>query len=308
MVPAKKTCVIFPGLNGLFKDEDRNRFLAVPEVQTRFAQAEEVFADTFGMKFSFSEFLALPKEELYRIERISMASASITAIQVGVMDAIRNVLPEPEWFLGISMGDTARSVCAGAWSFEAAMVAIVKYTRSIEGADQVGANISLSCAKGEQFSEADLEFFSALNLDASHLTPRFINVAGSRENLKKVAIQAQQKGWRWLESFNYPVHSRELKPYVETVRPEFTQVPFHKPTGRILSSVSCREIYEPTELRDELMETVVAPIHFQKPIDLLIGKHGVERFINIGPCQTNSKFLKELGRSAEVVESAQILF
>ena len=86
---------IYPGLNGLLRRTDRNRYLALPEVQNRMGQAEEIVSRHRDHKVSLHEFLLLPTAEIYSVENISTAAVVICAIQCGVGDRLRALGCQP---------------------------------------------------------------------------------------------------------------------------------------------------------------------------------------------------------------------
>src|SRR4051812_46093522 len=117
------TAFVFAPLSSLLRPEDRARYRHLDEVQARFAQAEEVFREGRGLQVSFDALLDKPTAELCDRARINLTAVLIISLQLGVVDRLRKILPEPAWVAGCSLGDVARTVSAGACAFDTAVYA-----------------------------------------------------------------------------------------------------------------------------------------------------------------------------------------
>ncbi|MDR3607712.1 MAG: acyltransferase domain-containing protein [Oligoflexia bacterium] len=301
------TAFMFPGLNGLLRRSDRNQYLQVPEVQARFREAELLLEGKFGMNLSFDRILSGTTEEIYAVKNVSIAAVIICAIQVGVADRLMASEGEPSWLIGCSLGDLARSVCAGAYRFEDAIVNHIRYTRGIDGIEKIGANIGVATPSQAGFSDEDYRWFDEVQVDVSRLTPRFLNIGGRTADLKKVEARARERGWRTMPILNYPAHSRYILPYVEKIQAEFDEVQVQTPRLPTFSSFSARPISDPDEIRREFLLSITQTIHWDRAIRSLVENHGVTRFVNVGPCRSLSKMMKDIGVNAVTVEAYELI-
>lgn len=298
---------IFPGLNALLRKSDRHRFSHLPEVQEYFARAEKVIADRFGLKMSFKEFLELPSEQIYALKNISLAAVAICCIQVGVANRLREKFGDPSWVMGCSLGDLARAVFAGCYSFEDAVYNHIWFTQRIDGIDQIGRNIGVLAPRGNNFTFADYQWFEEICVDVSCLTPRFLNIGGRYADLLKVEERAKEKRWNVIDILNYPVHSRYILPYVQAVENDFAAVHTCKPRVPIFSSVSARPLEAPEVIKAEFLLCITQAVQWSKAIQCLVEEKGITKFINIGPCRSLTGLMKDIPVTVQTYEASELL-
>ncbi|MEK2688061.1 ACP S-malonyltransferase [Bdellovibrio sp. GT3] len=302
------TAYIFPGLNALIRKSDRNRFSHLPEVQQYFAKAEDIIATRFGRTFNFKEFLELPTEEIYSIQNISLAAVAICCIQTGVAERLREKLgASPDWVMGCSLGDLARAVFAGAYSFEDAIYNHIWFTQRIDGIDQIGRNIGVLAPKGDTFQADDYAWFDEVQVDVSCLTPRFLNIGGRYADLKKVEERAREKGWNTMNILDYPAHSRYILPYVLAVQSDFAHVRTHTPQIPIFSSLSAQELVDPKIIKEEFLLSITRTIHWSEAVQRLVRDKGIRKFINVGPCRSLSGLMRDIPVEVETCEAFEVL-
>jgi [acyl-carrier-protein] S-malonyltransferase len=302
-----KTAFVFPGLNGLLRQKDRERYLELPHVIKRLQQAEGALLRDLGIKTDLMGMVKTNTDEIYRIDNISLAAVVISSIQVGVVDHLREHFPNPDWMVGVSLGDIARTVSSGAYDFEVAVVSHVKFTHKIDGIDKLGGNIGVATTLQKPFTSDDFEWFEAQGVDVSVLTSRFLNVGALFSSLENVREKAKDRGWRIMPIIDYPAHSRYIKPYVDASREEFMNVKTMVPQVPIFSTLSCKMLVEPEEIKEEFLETIIRTIHFEKAITTLHKEHGVTRFINIGPCKSLYTLLRDIPLEFQVTDAEDLL-
>ncbi len=302
-----KTAYIYPGLNGLLRAKDRARFLPLPEVQSRFQQAEKALAEQVGVKVDLNELLSRTTEEIYSIDNISLAAVAICSIQCGVGDRLKATQATPDWVMGCSLGDLARAVFSEAYSFEDAVVNHVKFTRDIGGINKIGKNIGVSTAAGTSFTAEDFAWFDQIQVDVSHFSPRFLNIGGRFEELRQIEERAIAMGWKTQTILEYPAHSRYILPYVEKVKSEVLDVNTTYPKVPIFSSFSARQLTDPQDIKREFVLSITQTIHWDLAVTKLVKEQGVTRFVNIGPCTSLTALMKDIPVQVETMESFELL-
>ncbi|MFV8257701.1 acyltransferase domain-containing protein [Bdellovibrio bacteriovorus] len=301
------TAFLFPGLNALLRKSDRHRFLHLPEVQACFRRAEAIIQERFGYRFDFKEFLELPAEDIYALKNISLAAVAICCIQTGVARRLRELEGDPDWVMGCSLGDLARAVFAGTYTFEDAIYNHIHFTRSIDGIDKIGRNIAVLTPRGAPFTEQDYAWFEENNVDVSCLTPRFLNIGGRYADLDEVERYAREKGWNVMRILDYPVHSRYILPYVQAVESDFASVHTEIPRVPIFSSLSAQPLLDPKQIKQEFLLSITKPIHWSHAVQKLAQDHHIDRFVNIGPCRSLTGLMREIPVAAVTVEASELL-
>ena len=303
-----KSAYLFPGLNGLLRKKDRERYLELPHVRARLNQAQEALWRELGMKTDLIGMLTQNTDEIYRIDNISLAAVVISSIQVGVVDHLREKHPDPSWMVGVSLGDIARSVAAGAYDFETAVVSHVKFTHKIEGIDKLGGNIGVATTIAKPFTPDDFRWFEENCVDVSVLTSRFLNIGALFSGLELVRQKAKARGWRVMPILDYPAHSRYIRPFVEASEEEFLKVKTTSPKIPIFSTLTCKPLVLPEEIKKEFLETITLTIHFERAIKTLHHDHGVTQFINIGPCKSLYTLFKDIPLDLKIYDAEDLLF
>ncbi len=302
-----KTAYLFPGLNGLLRLKDRERYLHLPHVQTRLLQAQTALKRELNIDVNLLQMLTEETESIYRIENISIAAVLISSIQVGVVDHLKELYPNPDWMVGVSLGDVARTVAAEAYDFEVAVVSHVKFTHRIDGIDKLGGNIGVATTLQRPFTQDDYDWFESKGVDVSVLTTRFLNVGALFSGLEEVRLRAKEKGWRIMPILDYPAHSRYIKPYVDASEAEFMWVQTHVPKTPIFSTISLQPLLSPEIIKREFLETITRTIHFESAITKLSREHGVTRFVNIGPCKSLYTLLRDIPLEFKIEDAEDLL-
>ncbi len=301
------TAFIYPGLNGLLRRSDRERFLHLPTVRNRLTQAGSILKQDFKINIDFLHFLSAPKEHIYAIENINLAAVAICSMQTGISEALGEKVGAPDWVMGCSLGDLARSVFAGAYQFEQAIRNHIRFTRQIDGIDKIGKNIGVSSSTQSEFSDDDFLSFAKLDVDVSRLTPRFLNVGGRFADLEKLEAMAKQRGWNTMDILQYPAHSRYIRPYVDAISEQFSEISVSRPQIKIFSSFSNRELVDPDHIREEFLLSITQTIQWHLAIESLIQQKKVTRFVSVGPCRSLILMMKDIDPSIECIDALRIL-
>lgn len=297
------TAFVFGPLSSMLRPEDRGRYRDREEVQARFAAAATILREQRGVEICFNDLLAKPSAELCARAHMNLTAALVICLQLGVVDRLRQLLPRPAWVVGCSLGDVARTISAGACTFETALHVVTRSLSEVEAADQIGSNVAVMTTPRHPFTTDDLAWFEGAGLTVSQLSDRLLNVAGLSAGLQQLRVIAQRRYWRIFHLLDFPLHSQHVARYSAQAQRLIRQVPFSAPAAgtRVYSSVLQREVVEPDDLRQEFLSSLVLPHHWKAAANDLVENHGVTRFVNIGPCRTLSRLLEEQGHG--VVEA-----
>src|SRR5438309_12013612 len=113
-----RSAFLFPGMNSLLNQADRFRYLGLQEVQVRLDQAEQILRDRSRLRVPLRRLLEKPTQEIYSLENVPFTTSLICSIQLGIADRLTKILPAPDWVVGCSLGDLARSIYVGSIQFE----------------------------------------------------------------------------------------------------------------------------------------------------------------------------------------------
>jgi [acyl-carrier-protein] S-malonyltransferase len=298
-----KTVFLYPGLNGLLKNEDRYRYTHLPQVKKRLCQVEDLFKENYGDNFLFKEYFNQNIEEIYSVQNICRAATAICATQVGVAEYLMDQCIKPDWMIGCSLGDLARSISAGVCSFEECIDGYIRFAKKLDGIEQIGANIGVSKPRGQSFVESEFLEMSEMGLDVSVMTPSFLNIGGRYSDLENFEKLANDRRWRVIKILNYPAHSRYIVDFVSNASDKIADVQTYKPKVKLFSTISCKEVSDPKELKTEMIFNMTKPLRWGEALVKLDELEGPLQFINIGPCQSISKMIKDLNLKSQFREA-----
>jgi len=186
------TAYAFAPLSSMTRPEDRFRYRPWREVQERFTRAESIAHEDGGSPVRLDELLDQSTSKLYEPAQINYAAALIISMQLGVVDRLSKLLPKPDWVVGCSLGDMARTVCAGACTFETALPVAMFSLRAVGRAERIGGTVVVMSAPRRPFSAEDLAWMESRDLTVSRLSPRMLNVAGLAESIEALKDKAQK--------------------------------------------------------------------------------------------------------------------
>jgi len=293
------TAFVFAPLSSLLRPEDRLRYRHLEEVQARFRSAAEILHATHGVRVGLDGLLDQPTPLLCARGQISLTAALVIAVQLGVVDRLQKFLPKPVWVVGCSLGDVARTVSAGACAFETALQVAMMSLFEAEEADRIGGTVVVMAPPRHPVTTEDLDWFTSNDITVSQLSARLLNVSGLTGSLGLLNDVAQERHWRIFPLLDFPLHSHHVACYAEKAQAMIRQVPFEAPAPgiRVYSSVLKREVKQPEDFREEFLGSLVLPHNWQETVNELIENHGVTSFVNIGPCRSLSRLLREEGQS-----------
>lgn len=297
----KTTVFLYPGLNGFIKEKDRFKYIDLPEVRNRLQQVQDIFKLHHDV-FDYREFLKQPVEVIYSVQNISKTATMIIATQTGISEHLFNRGIEPNITLGCSLGDLARGVMSGVCSFEDTVHGYIRFSNQLAGVEKIGANVGISKLDGFAFAQDELDFIESFDLDISVMTPKFLNIGGKNESLLLLQKLSQDKGWRFVKILDYPAHSKHIKPFVEAAYLEVKDVEVKSPKYRTFSSISCRELNDPEDLKSEVIMNMTHPLRWGEAVQLVAAQNDNVEFINIGQCQSLYKMYGDLGLDNKLTE------
>lgn len=302
------TAFVVPGLNSLLHPESRVRFERLPRVRERLRDSEAVLAEEHGIKASLRETLRLPTRFLFSRENVHLAAVATLAVQVGVAESIIEKTGPPGCVVGCSLGDVTRAMIAGACDLSSAIRILRLVRNEALPPAAAGSNAALIARESSPFSGEDLRWLDANEVDASQLSPRLLNVSGSPAGLALLRSRAWSRRWKLVALMDYPVHSRQLLLWTPAILEGADRIPISdsSPGVRVWSTQLVREISREYEFREELDRSLVSPHHWHRSALELIDGRGVGKFVNLGPCRTLSRLIRELPRPVEMVEPEEL--
>jgi malonyl CoA-acyl carrier protein transacylase len=294
-----KRAVVFAGIDALDAEADRQKVLRVPEVRMRLLQAQHYLLSNTDCRDELVKFLATPDSVFNANLPLKAMVSSI--VQVGLYDQYRSVFPEPEFLMGISLGDTARTVCSGAVTFEELIYGTYLFNKG-------GQNINggaIVCAKTSHpvlTQEVIHEIEKAGLFIAVHQTPQHFLISGSIEILKTWSQTiAPSLGLKIRMLYDKPLHSADMAPAMLAVRDAFAKTTSKPWSTTLVSSIYKKIITSEPELRSDIETNMIGTVYWWQTYKWMVEELGVREFVNIGPAKTLLRFMDRIPVNRDVL-------
>jgi len=288
-----KTAVMFAGVDALDEFEKRKQALEYPEVRARLKQAQGIISKIDSSYPDLAHFVASP-DEIFHRELFQKAFVS-SIVQVGLYDRYISHNPEPDLLLGCSLGDSARSVCSGAMTFEQMVYGTYVFyegAKSIKG----GSIVRVRKNSGDTTPE-DLATIESQGLFiAVHQTPRHFLVSSTNDKLMKWALSEEtRRSFSIKPLYNAPLHSPLMAPALQKVRNFFSGTHMKNSWSTPIFATALRRfVNDERTLHFDIDQNMTGAVYWWQSFKSLAEKHGVERFVNIGPANTLLRFAERI--------------
>lgn len=203
---------------------------------------------------------------------------------------------------GLSLGEYAALVAAGALSYEEALLLVEDRARFMQEAVPQGvggmtailgldeAGVEEAVAHGRDFGKTYIANYNA---------PGQIVLTGEAAGLSAAAKKAKELGARRCMPLDVsaPFHSPMLAPAKEKLEARLAEISFSTPALRVYANVDAKPIPTAGAIADLLGRQVTGSIYFQQSIEAML-KEGVTQFVEIGPGKALTGFVKRIAKEA----------
>jgi len=190
-----------------------------------------------------------------------------------------------------SYGEYAALVAAGCWSLETAIQATIARSRAIESCDTAQGLMLSTTAPGsvaEQVCRDSPGDVFVANLNAPDQTV----LGGSQEAIAAAAARLEGAGFVTRQiPVPRPFHTPLMAGVRVQLRAALDQLPIRPPRIPFLSSVTNRYTADPEEIRENLVEQLVRPVHYVELVERLIADE-VTHFVEAGPRQVLTRLTR----------------
>lgn len=290
-----KTILLFPGLDAIESDALREQVTTWPEVMARIEEAQTLL-DRARIPLSLTQTLLSPRQET--LAWFSSMVLAAMAVQVGVFDRYQQQGHPIQGLLGISMGDLARSVCAGVAAFPQAFMGLQQFLQKLPPVLGQGSTYQVKCA------DPNIDLLAALRCEdfgvavSVHQSDQSALVAGPIDRLQAwYAYIRHQPTLKAFELFAIPVplHHSLMQPVALQLTDYVDQhAAFDRAQYPIYSTIYQKSLGSQTELQSEILANIHSTVHFAPTIHQLVQNHGALHFVSIGPAPTLLAFIRQM--------------
>jgi [acyl-carrier-protein] S-malonyltransferase len=269
-----------------------------PEAQAAFDEASE----TLGFSVS-SLCWDGPDTELTRTanQQPALLTVSVATLRVLLRE---DLLPEPDYVAGHSLGEYSALVAAGALSFADALRLVRRRGELMEQYGRGGMVAVLGLDEEAMQLVANESGAEVANFNA----PGQTTLSGSDEALEVAEIAARARGARRIIKLpvNGAFHSSLMMPVADELYRDIEQTEIVKPRVPLVSNVTGEPIANPDDIRNELVEQICASVRWTRGIETMI-ELGVTHFYEIGAGNVLTGLVGRIDKSATALASDRLL-
>ncbi len=231
-----------------------------------------------------------------RVARTDIAQPMLFAIQVGIVEALREAGVTAGGFLGHSVGEIAAAWAAGALSLSEAGHVVVARSRSQQRTQGAGRMAALAldgdAAQGflaELDSSAEIAAFNAA---------RSVTLSGTGAEIDRLALEAHRRNlWFRRLDLDFAFHSSAMDPIRDELLTSLGGLASHPPAARLVSSVTGMAVETGGLDADHWWRNIRNPVRFAAATAALI-EDGYRIFVEIGPSAILHSYLSDGLRTA----------
>lgn len=249
--------------------------------------------------FSMPELCFQENEKLNNTEytQAAMVTASIAMMKVLEEKGVR-----PDMAAGLSLGEYAALVAAGAMEEEDAITTVrqrgILMERAVPaGIGAMAAVLALSADKIEEVV-ADIPEVWIANYNC----PGQIVISGKKEAVETACEKLKEAGAKRTLFLNVsgPFHSGMLKGAGEKLGKVLEAVEIHDLKIPYVANVTAELVTDPSQVKPLLKRQVYSSVRWQQSVETML-KAGIDTFIEIGPGKTLTGFMKKIDRTVNVL-------
>lgn len=210
---------------------------------------------------------------------------------------------EADMVAGLSLGEYAALVAAGALDFEEALALVAKRGRFMEEAAPAGSGkmvavLNTDVAIVEEACRKASEI--GIVTPANYNTPAQIVIGGEVDAVDQAVTLLQEAGAKRLIPLNVsgPFHTALLEPASVQLAEALEEVTVSEMTIPLVGNTEAT-VMASSDVKALLARQVKEPVRFYESIELML-EQGVTNFIEIGPGKVLSGFVKKIAKIAQI--------
>ena len=232
------------------------------------------------------------------IARADIAQPLLFAVQVGIVEALREVGISASGYLGHSVGEIAAAWAAGALSVEEAgrvVTARSRYQQRTQGKGRMAA-LALAPEAARDFLEGLDSPAEIAALNATHS----VTVSGPSAEIERLEGEAKRRGlWFRQLDLDFAFHSRQMDPIRKDLLESLRDLSSRYPTARLVSTVTGEAVEDNSLDAGYWWRNIRSPVRFAEATAFLTAE-GYRIFLEIGPTAILQSYLTEALRASKV--------
>lgn len=275
------------------------------DVYEEYDSARAVFkAADERLGFSISRLCFEGPEE--KLRETAIAQPAIVTASLAYLAALRDmdILPEPDFVAGHSLGEYTALAAAGALDVADAVQLAALRGRLMQLASQQSPGVMAAVMGLEEAVINQTAAESGIFI-ANYNSPGQIVISGDRDKMAAASELLVGKGARVvLLAVSGAFHTPLMGPAAEGLSKVVERLNFKDTAVPIVANTTGLPITGAEDIRAELLKQLTTSVYWQRSVEFMIGA-GVSTFIEIGPGKVLSGLVRRINRDVRTINISE---
>ena len=281
---------IFPGQGAQFTGMGLDLYEKSPLAQELFEKANDILG------FSITDVMFEGTPEALKETKVTQPAIFLHSV---ILAKVLGDDFKPEMVAGHSLGELSALVANGVLSFEDGLTLVSKRALAMQKACEIKpSTMAAVLGLDDKIVEDTCAEIDGVVVAANYNCPGQLVISGEVEAIEKACAVLTEKGAR--RALVLPVggafHSPMMEPAREELAKAIEETIFSEPTCPVYQNVVARAVTNPTEIKENLMAQLTAPVKWTQCIQAMIADGGTE-FVEVGPGKVLQGLMRKIDRS-----------
>lgn len=288
-----KTAFIFPGQGAQYIGMGKD-----------FYENEEISREIFELasRITGLDIPALCFEENQKLSITEYTQIAMVTVEIAILKALQNKGVSPDVTAGLSLGEYAAIVAAGAMRESDALAVVRRRGIYMQEAVPVGGAMSAVLGLEADVIEEVCENTQGIVSIANYNCPGQIVITGEAGAVQAAGESLKEKGAKRVVPLNVsgPFHSQMLTEAGERLKKDLDRISIPDFSIPYVANLTADYVTKPDEIKELLKLQISSPVKWQQSVERMLAD-GVDTFVEIGPGKTLSSFVKKINKEVTVL-------
>ncbi len=288
-----KTAFVFPGQGAQYIGMGKD-----------FYEREAVSRDVFDKAGQITglDLPAICFEENEKLDVTEYTQIAMVTVETAILKVLEEKGLKPDVTAGLSLGEYAAIVAAGAMEMEEAFAVVRRRGVYMQEAVPEGGAMAAVLGLENSVIEEVCSRTEGIVTVANYNCPGQLVITGQADAVSRAGETLKEKGARRVVPLNVsgPFHSQMLTSAGERLRKDLDRVHLKEFSIPYVANLTADYVTSPEKIRELLERQLTSPVKWQQSVERMLGD-GVDTFLEIGPGRTLSGFVKKISKQARVL-------
>ena len=237
-----------------------------------------------------------------KLKETAIAQPAIVTVSLAYLAAVRDmeVLPQPDFVAGHSLGEYTALAAAGALEFADAIQLAALRGRLMQLAAQQMPGTMAAVLGMDEASLTQLAAESGVFI-ANYNSPGQLVISGAKDSMARVIESLISKGAKVVPlAVSGAFHTPLMAPAVEGLTRVVERLNFKDATIPIIANTSGQPITAAEDIRAELLKQLTTSVYWQKSVEYMVAS-GTSTFVEIGPGKVLTGLIRRINRDVRTM-------